>query len=102
MAEHGALAGSQTRTYHQVYRWAEPAELPNEPVHTFTAEITHFLDVVQRGAPNPAPFETGARVLQLTMAAYRSVAEKRAAALPENPLEPGYPVETASPAAAIA
>jgi hypothetical protein len=32
-------------------------------------------------------------VLQLTMAAYRSAAEHRVIALPENPIEPGIPAD---------
>jgi predicted dehydrogenase len=91
LGEHGGVAGTGTRTLHQLHAWPEPAERPHGSVHTFTAEVTHFLDVVQRGAANLAPFETAARVLQLTMAAYRSVAERRAVALPEDPLAEGVP-----------
>ncbi|MDQ3692753.1 MAG: Gfo/Idh/MocA family oxidoreductase [Chloroflexota bacterium] len=87
MAEYGSIAGNRTRTAHQLHAWDSPAELRNEPAHTFTAEITHFLDVVQLGVPNLAPIETGARVLQLTKAAYQSAAAGRPVALPENPYE---------------
>jgi predicted dehydrogenase len=93
MAQNGSLAGSATKLVHQLHGWPAPAERAYEPVHTFTAEIAHFLDVVLRGAESMATFAHGARVLQLTMAAYRAVAERRAIALPENPLEPGVPVE---------
>ncbi|MDP9363561.1 MAG: Gfo/Idh/MocA family oxidoreductase [Chloroflexota bacterium] len=86
MAEHGSLAGGGGRIAHSLHRWPAPAEQTFPAVHTFTAEVTHFLDVVQRGEPSLATFEHGARVLQLTMAAYRSAAEKRAVALPEDPL----------------
>ena len=55
--------------------------------------MAHFLDVVQLGEPSLAPFETGARVLRLTMAAYRAAAERRAFVLPEDPLETGRPAE---------
>lgn len=87
--EHGALAGGKTSIVHQLHGWPEPATMPVEPVHTFTKEITHFLDVVQRGATNLAPFWQAARVLQLTMAAYTASAEKRTITLPENPVKPG-------------
>jgi predicted dehydrogenase len=87
MAEHGSIAGNRTRTVHRLHAWAEPAELDNEPAHTFTAEITHFLDVLQLEVPNLAPFETGARVLQLTKAAYESAATGRPVRLPERPFE---------------
>lgn len=100
MGELGSIAGGGPRTLHQVHTWPAPAERVADPVHTFTAEVTHFLDVVQHGAPNLAPFETGARVLQLTKAAYRAVAEGRAVSLPENPLEPGTPVEVGTAVAA--
>ena len=67
--------------------------MSNDVVHTFTAEITHFLDVVQSGVENLAPFSQAARVLQLTKAAYRAVEEKTVIALPENPVEPGLPAK---------
>lgn len=87
MAEHGSIAGDGRLTAHRLHAWNNPAEQRNEPAHTFTAEITHFLDVLQRGVPNLAPFATGARVLQLTKAAYRSAESGRPVALPENPYE---------------
>ena len=92
MAEHGSVAGGKTSTVHQLHQWPAVAELRNDPVHTFTAEMPHFLDVVQHGAPNLAPFAAGARVLQLIKAAYRSVEEHCPIALPEDPLAPGQPV----------
>ena len=91
MGEHGSLAGGGAELLHQLHAWPDPVARPFAPVHSFTAEVTHFLDVVQNDAPSLAPFETGARVLQLTLAAYRSVAEKRTMILPENPLEAGHP-----------
>ncbi|MEA2595329.1 MAG: hypothetical protein QOF01_1798 [Thermomicrobiales bacterium] len=96
MAEYGSLAGGPTQLLHQLYGWPEPAERSNESVHTFTAEVTHFLDVIQQGADTPATFAQGARVLQLTKAAYLSAAEHRSVALPENPLEPGVLIGTES------
>ncbi|HKG26916.1 MAG TPA: Gfo/Idh/MocA family oxidoreductase [Thermomicrobiales bacterium] len=89
MAEHGSIAGGATRLLHQPHGWPAPAERAIEQTHTFTAEIVHFLDVVQQGAQSQATFAQGARVLQLTKAAYLSAAEHRSVALPENPLEPG-------------
>lgn len=88
-AEFGSLAGNHTRVAHQLHGWNNPAVREVTPVHTFTKEITHFLDVIQHGAASLAPFDTAARVLQLTMAAYRSAAERRTVILPENPVEPG-------------
>ena len=87
MAEHGSIAGNVHLTAHRLHAWDYPAEQRNKPTHTFTVEITHFLDVVQRGVPNLAPFSTGARVLQLTRAAYQSAELGRPVALPENPYE---------------
>ncbi|CAA9577991.1 MAG: hypothetical protein AVDCRST_MAG19-3591 [uncultured Thermomicrobiales bacterium] len=89
MGEHGSLAGSGARILHQLHRWPQPAERVDDPVHSFTAEVTHFLDVVQRGATSLAPVATGTRVLQLTLAAYLAAAEGRQVELPENPLEAG-------------
>lgn len=90
-AQYGAMAGGKNKLAHQLHAWPEPAIMPNDVVHTFTAEITHFLDVVQSGVENLAPFSQAARVLQLTKAAYRAVEEKTVIALPENPVEPGQP-----------
>jgi predicted dehydrogenase len=92
-AENGSVAGGDRKIVHQLHGWPEPAERAVEKTHTFTAEITHFLDVVQRGDQSRATFDHAARVLQLTMAAYRSAAEHRMIALPENPTEPGIPAD---------
>jgi len=89
MGEHGSLAGGERRLAHQLHAWPQPAMQTHDPVHTFTEEVRHFLDVVQRGVPSLAPFSEGARVLQLTMAAYTAVAERRTVTLPENPAEAG-------------
>jgi predicted dehydrogenase len=90
-AAHGSLAGGRTRLLHQIHGWAEPAERVNAPVHTFTAEIAHFLDVVQCGEPALAAFDDAARVLQLTMAAYEAAATRQVMALPEDPTDPARP-----------
>ncbi|MCC6315121.1 MAG: Gfo/Idh/MocA family oxidoreductase [Thermomicrobiales bacterium] len=83
--ELGSLAGSETGITHQLHGW--PAtERPLAPVHTFTDEIGHFLDVVQRGARCLAPFAEGARALQIIRAAYRSAADGRVIPLPVDPL----------------
>ncbi len=84
-AERGSLAGSSTRLLHQLPGWSQPAERANAPVHTYTAEVTHFLDVVQRGESNPATYDHAARVLQLILGAYRAAAERRTITLPEDP-----------------
>jgi predicted dehydrogenase len=87
-AENGSIAGGKATVVHQLHGWPEPASREVLPVHTFTQEITHFLDVIQLGAASLAPFETAARVLQLTKAAYTASTERRTVALPENPVEP--------------
>jgi predicted dehydrogenase len=91
-AEHGSLAGGSDRLIYQIHGWPQPAEIVYEPVHTFTAEVTHFLDVVQRGEPSLASFEQAARVLQLTLAAYTAAADHCVVSLPEDPTQPGVPV----------
>jgi predicted dehydrogenase len=88
-AENGSVAGSKSKVVHQLHGWPEPATREVTPVHTFTAEITHFLDVIQYETPSLAPFESAARVLQLTMAAYTAAKEKRVVVVPENPVEAG-------------
>ena len=79
----GSLAGSATQFVHRPYDEAPPREQANEPVDTYTSEVTHFLDVVQHGLPNQASFTRAARTLQLIHGAYRSVETRRAVALPE-------------------
>jgi predicted dehydrogenase len=86
-AEHGSLAGSRTRLLHLQDGWPQPEERSNEPVHTFTSEVAHFLDVVQRGVPNRASFEHASRVLQVITAAYCAATERRTVSLPEYPTE---------------
>jgi predicted dehydrogenase len=86
-AERGSVAGSSTRIVHQLFGWPQPGERTYQPVHTYTQEVTHFLDVVQRGEPIEAPFEQAARVLQLIRGAYKAAAEGRTIALPEDPTE---------------
>lgn len=90
VAEHGSLAGSGTQLLHQVHGWPEPSTRSYDPVHSFTAEISHFLDVVLNGADSIATFEQGARVLQVTKAAYLSAETHRSVMLPENAMEAGY------------
>lgn len=99
MAQLGSVAGAANRLVHQLHGWPAPAERQYETVHTFTEEITHFLDVVERGAESMATIDQGARVLQLTKAAYLSVAERRAVVLPENPYEVGVVADSAPVAA---
>jgi len=88
--EFGALAGSGTVLEHQFYNWPEPARRTFAPVHTFTAEIGHFIDVVTKDAPNPAPIDLTTRVLQVIKGAYLSAQLGQTVTLPEDPA--GLPV----------
>lgn len=83
--ERGSLAGGARRLVHQLHGWGQAAEQTNEPVHTYSREVTHFLDIVQRGAINQASYTQAVRVLQLIKGAYRSAAEGRTITLPEDP-----------------
>ena len=94
-AEQGSIAGNRTRWLHQQDGWPQPEERSNEPVHTFTSEVTHFLDVVQDGVPNQASFAHAARVLQLITAAYRAAAERSTVSLPDDPTEAEAPCTSA-------
>lgn len=85
-AEGGNLAGNGNTIVHQLHRWPEPAEMTLTPVHTFTAEAGHFLDVMDGAAANMATFEQGCRALQVTFGAYASAREKKTAFIPEDPL----------------
>jgi predicted dehydrogenase len=92
-AEHGSLAGSKTHLVHQLHGWPEPAGTPNEHplAYTFASEMTHFLDVVQKGEASQSTFEDAARVLQVTLGAYAAADGHCVIALPEDPTQPGYP-----------
>ncbi|HUX86160.1 MAG TPA: Gfo/Idh/MocA family oxidoreductase [Chloroflexota bacterium] len=85
--EHGSLAGNARRLIHQLTGWAQPAERANEPVVTYTREITHFIDVLLRGEPVAAGVDQAIRVLQLIRGAYRSAEERRTISLPEDPTQ---------------
>jgi predicted dehydrogenase len=54
---------------------------------TFSREIGHFLDVVQRGEPGVATWADAARTLQVILGAYRAAVEGRTIPLPEDPTE---------------
>ena len=94
-AEHGSMAGGQGRLVHQLHGWPEPVEFApftHTLALTFASEVTHFLDVVQRGEPSEASFDHAARVLQLTLGAYAAAEGHCVVALPEDPTLPGVPV----------
>lgn len=84
--EFGALAGSPTELVHQLHHMPAAARATWAPVHTFSAEIAHFVDVLRKGVPARAGFAEGARVLQLIQGAYLSAREGRAAYLPDDAL----------------
>jgi predicted dehydrogenase len=84
MGELGSLAGASESITHQLHGWAQAAVKPVPGTHTFSAEVTHFLDVIQNGAESLATFATGARVLQIIKAAYKSSVERRTVSLPED------------------
>ena len=94
-AEHGSMAGGQGRLVHQLHGWPKPVEFApftHTLALTFASEVTHFLDVVQRGEPSEASFDHAVRVLQLTLGAYAAAEGHCVVALPEDPTLPGVPV----------
>ena len=92
-AEHGSIAGNDNKIVHQLHRWPNATVRPVTPAHTFSSEVTHFLDIIQNGVDSLATFRHGARVLQLTKAAYRASEEKRTMILPEDPTSDPIPAE---------
>jgi len=84
MGSLGSLSGAPESISHQLHGWAAPSVKSVPATHTFTAEITHYLDVLQTGAESQAPFAAGARVLQVIKAAYKASVEKRTVELPED------------------
>lgn len=93
-AEHGSLAGAKDRLVHQLHGWPEPVAYMNEPSlpRTFSSEVTHFLDVVQKGESSLMSFDHAARVLQLTLGAYAAAGGHCVVKLPEDPTQPGTPI----------
>lgn len=89
--ERGSIAGNARRTVHQIHGWPAASERTNEPVNTYAREVTHFLDVIQRGEPLLPSFDQAARVLQVITAAYLSAEDHRSVFLPEDPTTPGKP-----------
>lgn len=86
----GSLAGSPTRLLVRRLN-GEPGPLEEtayEEVHTYTSEVTHFLDVLQHGETNRATFEHAARALQLIQAIYLSAQTRTAVNVPEQPIDP--------------
>lgn len=94
--ELGMLAGGGSYLAHQLYGWPQANRREYAGASTFTAEIGHFIDVVQTDAPNPATLDHAARALQLIKAAYRSAEEGRTVTLPEDPTQPAAPREAAT------
>jgi predicted dehydrogenase len=98
--ELGALSGGPTTLEHQLYGWSDSSTKSFEPVHSFTLEIGHFIDIVREGAPNPATIDETARTLQVIKAAYLSADLGRTVQLPEDPTQPatvdGQAVETST------
>ncbi|MBA2278714.1 MAG: Gfo/Idh/MocA family oxidoreductase [Chloroflexia bacterium] len=94
--ELGTMAGGATYLTHQLYGWPEASQREFQPASTFTAEIGHFLNVVQLGASNPATLDHAARALQLIKAAYRSAEEGRTVTLPDDPTQPATPRDAAT------
>jgi predicted dehydrogenase len=84
-AEFGALSGSSSFLNHHLYHWPSHSTRSFEPIATFTAEIGHFIDVVTRGAGNPADIDAATRVLQVIKAAYLSASLGQTVSLPEDP-----------------
>lgn len=90
-AENGALAGAPTYLQHHLYNWPAPQQRDFTPLPTFTSEIGHFIDVVTKGADNPATIDTAARALQLIKGAYLSAQLGQTVTLPEDPTEAPTP-----------
>lgn len=84
-AEFGTLAGGPNYLEHQLYRWPEAAKRTFDPIHSFTLEIGHFIDMVQSGAKNAAPMAETIRTLQVIKGAYLSAQAGQWVTLPEDP-----------------
>lgn len=86
--EHGALSGGPTSLEHQLYGWSDSATKRFDPVHSFTLEIGHFIDILTKGEVNPSDIDETARTLQVIKAAYLSADLGRTVQLPEDPTMP--------------
>jgi predicted dehydrogenase len=87
-AARGSLAGSPTRFARRLDDDPGVIEVTSDEVHTYTSEVTHFLDVLQRGESNRASFEHAARAFQLIQAVYLSAHARTAVTLPEDATAP--------------
>lgn len=84
-AEFGAVGGGKESLTYQLYRWPDAHKRSFAPISSFTAEIGHFIDVVQQGAANPAGIDVATRVLQVIKGAYLSAKRGQTVTLPEDP-----------------
>lgn len=94
--DQGMLSGTATRLSHSLYGWSDPAQREFANVPTFTAEIGHFIKIVQQGASNPANIDVAIRTLQVIKGAYLSAKLGQTVTLPEDPA--GDPVPGAASA----
>lgn len=86
--ELGSLSGGKSSLEHQIHGWPDSAVNTFDPVHSFTLEIGHFIDVVREDAPNPSDIDETARTLQVIKAAYLSADLGRTVQLPDDPTAP--------------
>lgn len=83
--ELGSLSGGAGSLEHQLHGWSTTATREFDSVPSFTLEIGHFIDVVTKGAENPADIDQTARTLQVIKAAYMAADLGRTVQLPEDP-----------------
>jgi predicted dehydrogenase len=77
VGERGQIYATEDTLYVALNGLAEPATRKFEKVNTFAAEIEHFTDVLAEGKRPVQSLPEATRVLEVILAAYRSVEEKR-------------------------
>ena len=72
IGSNGELFGTPNELHWKPARFSEPAVMKFDPVDTFTAEITHFVDCVEQGTEPLQSYKDGIRVLHVIRKSYES------------------------------
>jgi predicted dehydrogenase len=78
IGEHGQIYGNETTLFHRPNRFDEPARWTFPEVHTYQAEIVHFVECLETGSPPIQSYKDGIRVLELIKKAYAWIDDSNA------------------------
>jgi len=66
----GELFGTPNELYWKPVRFSEPARITFDEVHTFEAEVVHFIDCIEQGRQPLQTYKDGIRVLEVIRKSY--------------------------------